>query len=71
MVVPIFFVIFAGIVTFGFALYQNMNVINAAREGARAGSMTSTVANIPGVISARVTSLLARRDVPDASRASR
>jgi Flp pilus assembly protein TadG len=46
MVLPIFMVILSGICDFGFALYQNMSVINAAREGARAAAMVSDPARI-------------------------
>jgi Flp pilus assembly protein TadG len=37
LVFPIFVVLMAGIADFGFGLYQYMNVINAARIGARFG----------------------------------
>jgi len=54
LIVPFFFVIFGGIITFGLALNNNMSVINAAREGARAGSMTENAANIPSAVTSRV-----------------
>jgi Flp pilus assembly protein TadG len=56
MVIPFFFVIFAAIISFGLALYSNMSLINAAREGARTGAMTATTANIPNAIQTRVNS---------------
>jgi hypothetical protein len=54
MVIPFFFVVFAAIISFGLALYWNMSLINAAREGARTGAMTATTANIPAAIQTRV-----------------
>lgn len=56
VIFPLFMVIFAAVISFGVALFNNMTLINAAREGARAGSMTSNVANIPTVVAARVNS---------------
>jgi Flp pilus assembly protein TadG len=41
MVLPLFMLVLSGIADFGFALYQNMSVINAAREGARAAAMVT------------------------------
>jgi len=54
LIIPFFFVIFAAIVSFGLALFWNIGLINAAREGARGGAMTATTANIPSVIQSRV-----------------
>lgn len=39
LVVPVFLLILCGIMDFGFILYSRMNVINAAREGARAATL--------------------------------
>lgn len=39
LVLPIFMLILAGILDFGFMLYSRMSVINAAREGARTAVM--------------------------------
>jgi len=39
LVLPIFMLILAGILDFGFALYSRITVINSAREGARADAM--------------------------------
>jgi len=39
LVLPIFMLILAGILDFGFALYSRITVINSAREGARAAAM--------------------------------
>jgi Flp pilus assembly protein TadG len=46
MVFPIFMLVLAGICDFGLALYQNMSVISAAREGARAAAMVSDPARV-------------------------
>ena len=43
LVIPLFFLILAGVLDFGFMLYSRMTVINAAREGARIG-VTATAA---------------------------
>jgi Flp pilus assembly protein TadG len=41
MVLPLFMLVLSGICDFGFALYQRMTVISAAREGARAAAMVT------------------------------
>jgi Flp pilus assembly protein TadG len=46
MVLPIFMLVLSGIADFGFALYQRMSVISAAREGARAAAMVADHATI-------------------------
>jgi len=46
MVIPIFMLILSGILDFGFALYNRMTVINAAREGARVAAMVSDPSKI-------------------------
>lgn len=46
MVLPLFMLVLSGICDFGFALYQNMSVINAAREGARAAAMVTDKGSI-------------------------
>ena len=58
LVLPIFFLVLSGIMDFGFMLYSRMTVINAAREGARAGInlAPSDRAGIPSIASAAVTS---------------
>ena len=50
LIIPFFWVILASIFYFGFMLYTRMTVINAAREGARAGAMALDATTIPGVI---------------------
>jgi Flp pilus assembly protein TadG len=40
LVIPLFLLLVAGVVDFGMALYSNMTVINAAREGARVSITT-------------------------------
>ena len=52
LVIPIFMLILSGILDFGFALFNRMTVINAAREGARAAVMVSNTATIPTVAEA-------------------
>jgi len=62
LVIPIFLVVLALILYFGFMLYSKMTVINAAREGARAGVVTAdptTIAGDTGVIKNRVISAAA------------
>jgi Flp pilus assembly protein TadG len=50
LVLPIFMLILAGILDFGFALYSRMTVISAAREGARVAVMQqSDVTTIPNL----------------------
>ena len=52
MVIPIFMLVLSGILDFGFALFDRMTVINAAREGARAAVMVSDTTTIPTVAQA-------------------
>jgi len=47
MVIPIFMLVLSGILDFGFALFDRMTVINAARDGARAAIMVSDTSTIP------------------------
>ena len=49
LVLPVFMLILAGILDFGFALYTRMTVINAARDGARAAVMVSDFSTITTV----------------------
>jgi Flp pilus assembly protein TadG len=49
LVFPIFMLVLAGIMDFGFMLYSRMSVINAAREGARAAVMVTDYTTIPTV----------------------
>ena len=53
LVFPIFILLMAGIADFGFGLYQYMNVINAARIGARFGIISP--ANTLGIRNAAQT----------------
>lgn len=56
LVLPIFFLILAGIMDFGFLLYSRMTVINAAREGARVGiTYSDTPTQIPAHVTNAVT----------------
>ena len=53
LVIPVFFLVLAGIMDFGYLLYSRMTVINAAREGARAGAVidaTTIPAIVPSVV---------------------
>ena len=52
LVIPLFLLFLSGILDFGFALFNRMTVINAAREGARAAVMVSNTATIPTVAEA-------------------
>jgi Flp pilus assembly protein TadG len=49
LVIPMFLLILAAIIDFGFGFFDRMSVINAAREGARAGVMVD-VANAPSTM---------------------
>ena len=57
--IPIFLAVLAILIYFGWMLYSKMNVINAAREGARAGVMTADVTTVTTVINQRVISAAA------------
>jgi Flp pilus assembly protein TadG len=60
LVLPIFFLVLAGILDFGFMLFSRMSVINAAREGARAAAMTADDTTIPTVVASRVSAAAAK-----------
>jgi Flp pilus assembly protein TadG len=49
LVFPIFMLVLAGIMDFGFMLYSRMSIINAAREGARASVMVPNYTDIPTI----------------------
>ncbi len=49
LVLPVFLLILAGILDFGFMLYTRMGVINASREGARAAVTASDPTTIPSL----------------------
>jgi Flp pilus assembly protein TadG len=59
LVIPIFLAVLAILIYFGFMLYSKMTVINAAREGARAGVMTVDRTTVPTVVRNRVISAAA------------
>ena len=54
LVLPLFLLLAAGMVDFGMALYSNMTVINAAREGAR---LSVTLPGNTSAVDARVRSM--------------
>ena len=57
VVLPVFLLLLAGILDFGFILYSRMTVISAAREGARvASTMTDQPQNIVSAVNGQVTS---------------
>ena len=45
--IPVFLLLLAGVLDFGFLLYSRMTVINAAREGARAAVTAADPRDIP------------------------
>ena len=55
-VFPLFLVVLFGIIYFGWVFFTNMTIINAAREGARAGSMVADPTAITTAINNRVIS---------------
>jgi len=59
LVLPLFFLLVAGMVDFGMALYSNMTVINAAREGAR---LSITAPGDTGSVDDRVKAMAAGLD---------
>jgi Flp pilus assembly protein TadG len=55
LVLPVFMLVLAGILDFGFMLYSRMTVINAAREGARAAVVSiDDPTAIPSLVHNRV-----------------
>lgn len=57
LVFPIFFLILAGILDFGFLLYSRITLINATREGARSAvTQIDNAQGIPGLVTSTVTS---------------
>jgi Flp pilus assembly protein TadG len=57
LVIPVFFLVLAGVLDFGFMLYSRMTVINAAREGARAAVTASDRSTVPSVAEGRATAM--------------
>jgi Flp pilus assembly protein TadG len=55
LVLPIFLLILTSILDFGFALFQRMTIINAARDGARAAVMVTDYATVGTVALAAAT----------------
>lgn len=62
VVLPIFLLILAGILDFGLGLYSQMTIINAAREGARIGSVTIVGVDPTTTVDDRVRSMAAGLD---------
>ncbi len=61
LVLPIFIMLLAGMVDFGLGLYSNLTIINAAREGARLGTITKDdSSNLTSFASVVVTPIVAR-----------
>jgi Flp pilus assembly protein TadG len=60
LVLPIFLLVLAGILDFGFMLYNRMTVINAAREGAHAAIIVPNYNDIPTVVQGAVIANAAR-----------
>ena len=57
LVLPVFILILAGILDFGFLLYSRMTVINASREGARAAVTVSDGTTVPAVATGAATAV--------------
>jgi Flp pilus assembly protein TadG len=60
IVLPVFLLVLCGILDFGFMLFDRMSLINAIREGARAGSVIADPTQIPTTVQARVISAAAQ-----------
>jgi Flp pilus assembly protein TadG len=60
LVIPVFLLVLCGILDFGFMLFTRMSVINAVREGARAGIMVADASTIPDIVRDRVISAAAQ-----------
>lgn len=60
LVIPVFLLVLCGILDFGFMLFTRMSVINATREGARAGIMVADASTIPDIVQNRVISAAAQ-----------
>ena len=57
LVFPIFFLILAGILDFGFLMYSRITLINATREGARAAvTQLDNAQGIPGIVRSTIQS---------------
>jgi Flp pilus assembly protein TadG len=68
LIFPVFMLILAGILDFGFMLYTRMTVINATREGAReAITYVNDPQNIPTFADQRIRAVAAGTGVVDAS----
>jgi Flp pilus assembly protein TadG len=55
LVFPVFFLILAGLLDFGFLLYSRITLINATREGARAAvTQVDNAQGIPGLVKSTI-----------------
>lgn len=57
LVLPIFLVLLSGMVDFGMALYTNITLMNATREGARLGIITPDATSIEERVRSMATGL--------------
>jgi Flp pilus assembly protein TadG len=68
LILPVFFLILAGIIDFGFMFYSRITVINAAREGARAAvTAIDNPSGIPGLVNSSVTTVANNLSLADLS----
>jgi Flp pilus assembly protein TadG len=60
LIIPVFFLLLAGMIDFGIGLYRYMTIINAAREGARVASVTCITSSpaCTSAVSTRITNAL-------------
>ena len=57
IIFPVFFLILAGLLDFGFLLYSRITLINATREGARAAvTQVDNAQGIPGLVRSTIMS---------------
>lgn len=68
LVLPVFLLLVAGIIDFGFMFYSRMSVINAAREGARAAvTAIDNPTNIPALVHSSVRAVATGLSASDLS----
>ena len=57
LVLPVLIALIIGIMEFGWLVYNNMTIANAAREGARSASLGNLTATVNALVTSRVSPL--------------
>jgi Flp pilus assembly protein TadG len=59
LIIPFLLLLMMGILEFGWLVYNNMTIINGAREGARSASLGNATSTVSSVVATRIAPLTA------------